>query len=243
MDSSQLRPIQQQAIALLMQGKAQVEVAEILRVDRVTVGRWIQQPEFSNALSAEMAGVQEQVNQRLRESQTKALDTIEAILEADKSSDRTRLDAAKFILDRVRSLPQPPQPRHGAVPIDEVMAMMNRHEVIIDRQASLLFELMGLGAADDYLNMNDCERVLLAIACECFATYMETGQPWQPSPDDLLVNELRSLVQSHPEQLEAALRHIEQSHYATEAIAEIEGEKRDRQHPDPGGDVAPAVEA
>lgn len=242
MDSSQLRPIQQQAIALLMQGKPQIEVAEILQVDRITIGRWIQQPEFSSALSTEMTKVQDQVNQRLRESQTKALDTIEAILEGDDSSDRTRLDAAKFIIDRARALPDLPEPPPTqGIPASEVLALLDDNISTLDHQAGLLFEIMGLGTVDDWLAMNDFEHIIWSIAFQSVATYRETGEFWKPDPDDLLITELRRLHREHPEQIEAAQRQNSQTYYV--AIAEIEGKERDRQHPDPGGDVATAVEA
>ncbi len=94
----ELTPIQQRAITLLLQGKSQTEIARELNIDRTTLWNWrTKDPVFTAELNKAQAELYAQAVSRLYSLTTKALETLEEILE--KSDDeQTKIKAASFIL-------------------------------------------------------------------------------------------------------------------------------------------------
>ena len=82
----------------LCQGETQRAVAGLLSIDEATISRWKQDPAFLAALNAAQADVQAATVEKLRNLQTKALDTLADLL--DSSEPRIKLSAASAILSR-----------------------------------------------------------------------------------------------------------------------------------------------
>lgn len=97
----ELTPIQQRAIALLLQGKSQTEIARELNIDRTTLWNWrTKDPVFTAELNKAQAELYERAVSRLYSLTTKALETLEGILE--KSNDeQAKIKVASFILKSV----------------------------------------------------------------------------------------------------------------------------------------------
>ena len=182
---SNLKPIQQQAIALLLEGLSQSAVARRLKVDRVTVARWVANAQFRQVLDEQIAAIQEAVTSEIRDVQLQAVDAIVSLLSNDEVHDRTRLEAAKYLLERGRNLPEPPPVR--GIPAREVEEFCAAQVDALDRCAAHASELLGL---PEYRALSPFERAALGVAAEAVATYLEVGHPWQPTPGDALLDEL-----------------------------------------------------
>ena len=195
---SNLKPIQQQAIALLLEGLSQSAVARRLKVDRVTVARWVADERFKKVLQEQLAAVQEAVNSEIRDAQLRAVDTIASFLGNSEVHDRTRLEAAKYLLERGRKLPEPPPVR--GIPAREVEEFCAAQVDALDRCAAHASELLGLPG--EYRALSPFERAALGIAADAVATYLEVGHPWQPTPGDALLTELITVARE-PESRDA----------------------------------------
>lgn len=196
----------------MMEGTSQVDIARRLGVDRVTVGRWYERDDFKAALNEQMAAVQGAVNAEIRDAQLKAIDTITAILDDPESSERARIEASKYILDKAASLPPPP-PVQG-IHTSEVLMMLDELETgyddIIDGMMGAMLEQAGFCTADEYRTMNPVERLALAIANEQLLVILNAAAV---GTDDLdfegsnlvfFIEEQCRHAKEHPEWVEAA---------------------------------------
>lgn len=204
---SRLRPNQQKALALMMQGMSQKDIADRLGVDRVTVGRWCEREDFRDALAAEMGEVQQLVNGEIRDMQLQAVHTIGALMDDPQSHERTRLDAAKFIIDRAANLPQP-EPIEG-IPANLVLSAIEDNLATLEATIGNLCEALGIATQSDYLAMSEPEQLLIGCVCEAVATWAESGEIWQPTDADPLVAGLANASRDNPGWLDVAAKRYE----------------------------------
>lgn len=86
------------ALSRLALGESPPKVAAALGLNRVTVWRWAQEPEFAATLADIQRDFTEAARKRLRGLTLAAVDTLEVLLESEDT--RAALGAANSILDR-----------------------------------------------------------------------------------------------------------------------------------------------
>lgn len=87
------------ALSLLAFGESPPRVAKTVGVNRTTVWRWTQEPEFAAVLAELHRDLTEIAKKRLRALAQSAVDTLDDLLESDDT--RAALGAANSILDRI----------------------------------------------------------------------------------------------------------------------------------------------
>ena len=104
MDDFNLSAIQIKAIDMIIDGFKLKDIAE--KVDRTqqTLCQWKKQPEFIARLNQIKAQGFAEVQNRFSKSTATAVETIDDIM-VNSKSDKARLDAAKFIIERVGLTP------------------------------------------------------------------------------------------------------------------------------------------
>lgn len=115
--STKLNETQHQAIVMLASGKPANAVAAALDVRKETVSRWRQLPEFQAEVNAIIEDVRESARNRLAAMAEKALEVIEADLQATDDPARRMRTAFKILqlmgTDRL-ALPERPLPTDPA---------------------------------------------------------------------------------------------------------------------------------
>lgn len=91
-----LTPVMWQAVALLVAGRRQVDVAQELDVTPETLSRWKTLPTFAAALNLAVRDAYEASVGQVRESAREALDVLRELLKA--SDERVRLQAALHVV-------------------------------------------------------------------------------------------------------------------------------------------------
>lgn len=93
-------PLRERARAQLAEGRTPTEVAEALGVERSTVWRWLQRPDFA-ALASQFNGTSvEGARARIGALVSDALEVLEAVLRDPGAPVQARIQAAREILDR-----------------------------------------------------------------------------------------------------------------------------------------------
>ena len=105
-----LSPKKLQAIALLLEGKSNVKVAEELGIDRATIARWRKEPGFTEFFQLQVAELKINQGNKLLNLSRKALDVIE------KSLDDGNLKAAVFVINRQDRLEEIANRNHADLP-------------------------------------------------------------------------------------------------------------------------------
>jgi transposase len=77
-----LEPQKLQALELLLLGKSNSAVARALEVDRSTIARWRQEPEFAELYQSQKSELQTEVKERLSLLMNEAIDVCQGALEA-----------------------------------------------------------------------------------------------------------------------------------------------------------------
>lgn len=126
-----LSPNQQTALALVLAGRCDREVAEEAGVSRQTIWRWRNEDvSFIAALNQERAAAWETTTDRLRTLNTKALDVVEQALDGSDTG------AALALLRLLsKSLPEPH--RFGPTSADEVAAQQRVDAAMVERDREL----------------------------------------------------------------------------------------------------------
>ena len=105
-----LSPKKLQAIALLLEGKSNVKVAEELGIDRATIARWRKEPGCTEFFQLQVAELKRNQGNKLLNLSRKALDVIE------KSLDDGNLKAAVFVINRQDRLEEIASRNHADLP-------------------------------------------------------------------------------------------------------------------------------
>lgn len=95
LDERQLR-----AVALIAEGRALVEVAKEVGVDRTTIWKWRNSTGFAKALSDAMSSGLEAAKSRIAALREKSLDVIESILDDVGAPPAVRLKAVEMVWSR-----------------------------------------------------------------------------------------------------------------------------------------------
>lgn len=90
------KEILEKAARQLAQGSTQTEVAKSLGVQRRTIRRWADDPDFLAAFEAETLKLQKRINAQIRRGAIRAVSTLSELM--DSESERIRLQAAKAML-------------------------------------------------------------------------------------------------------------------------------------------------
>ena len=77
-----MEPQKLQALELLLLGKSNSTVARALEVDRSTIARWRQEPDFSELYQSQKSELQSEVKERLSLLTNQAIDVFQGALEA-----------------------------------------------------------------------------------------------------------------------------------------------------------------
>lgn len=96
---SPLPPEQQRAAIMLIEGASQRDVAADLDMSEFTISRWVQTPEFRAYQNALLLDMRATAINKIRTLQTKALATIEELLEDKEAPHHVRLNAACKVLE------------------------------------------------------------------------------------------------------------------------------------------------
>ena len=105
-----LSPKKLQAIALLLEGKSNVKIAEELDVNRGTIARWRKEPEFNEFFQLQIAEIKMDRENRLLNLGCKALDVLA------KSLDDGNLRATIFLISRQDRLDEIANRNHADLP-------------------------------------------------------------------------------------------------------------------------------
>ena len=105
-----LPPKKLQAIALLLEGKSNVKIAEELDVNRGTIARWRKEPEFNEFFQLQIAEIKIDRENKFLNLSCKALDVIE------KSLDDNNFKAAVFVINRQDRLGEIASRNHADLP-------------------------------------------------------------------------------------------------------------------------------
>jgi len=92
---------QQKAISTLLSSKTIEQAAKQAGVSRKTLYTWLRAPDFKAALSEATGEVLENAVRRLTALTSKAIDTLESVIDNPKTNTASRIRAATAILDTV----------------------------------------------------------------------------------------------------------------------------------------------
>lgn len=98
-DVSELTPKQQRAIEALVQGKTNQEAAAAAGVNRKTITRWLQQPEFQTALRTAQHAAYDEAMADLAATSRLAVQRLRKLLNSSKTSEQGIISAARLVLD------------------------------------------------------------------------------------------------------------------------------------------------
>lgn len=90
-----------QAAAALASGERPAAICQRLRIDRSTLTRWQKSPEFQAICSELLSEQREEIVLKMRAAGTKAIDILVAAIEDKTTPMRVRVEAARYILDRL----------------------------------------------------------------------------------------------------------------------------------------------
>ena len=98
---TELRPIQERCIALLVQGTNIEDCARTLEISSGTIYKWLRQAAFTTALDARRAAVRAELHNAALSLGSEALEKIAALMRDTSAPKRVQLAAAEKILQRV----------------------------------------------------------------------------------------------------------------------------------------------
>ena len=101
-NDKQLNDKQLGAIQYLLAGQSQTETAELVDVDKATLWRWMQKPEFIAALNFERNEIHSANREYLRSLTSKAIGVLDKLM--DSKNEATKHRAAIAILDKGGSM-------------------------------------------------------------------------------------------------------------------------------------------
>ncbi|HML75431.1 MAG TPA: helix-turn-helix domain-containing protein [Anaerohalosphaeraceae bacterium] len=113
-----ISPKQEQAILALLDSKSIREAARKAQVSERQLFRWIKEPVFDAAYRKARAKIFETSVSRLQAVSTKAIDTLEKVLDSKKAHPSTKVSAARCVLENVRK----------AVELDELSVKLENIE-------------------------------------------------------------------------------------------------------------------
>ncbi len=114
-DPDKLDEKQELALAMIMQGEKDIEIAAALGINRKTIYRWRKYDEqFTKALDERQALMREMAQNSLLELTESALEAVRKALQDDDN--RVRLQAARMVLDMLKV--NKPEEKQGTTVID-----------------------------------------------------------------------------------------------------------------------------
>jgi hypothetical protein len=169
-------PQQTQAISLLAQGFTDVAVAKEISVDKSTIWRWKQNPDFLQAVDAELEAIQKDVKRILRSQTINAAKRIGQLVDEEDCPPRVQLDAAKEVLNRVAAI-EPQAPNEG-IPVSQAVQMVdevcNIATDALDAQTGMFYQLLGLvNDPDEYREWSDSKKAFYACQLDWISKWLE----------------------------------------------------------------------
>jgi hypothetical protein len=104
MEESTLSSNQMIAASLIALGEAKKKAAKAAKVSPQTISTWMQHSEFLRVIENLKIDILREAQDKLRGLTTEAVATIESLLR-DSENERTKFDAAKYILDTAKIIP------------------------------------------------------------------------------------------------------------------------------------------
>lgn len=115
-------PRKAQALELVLAGHTFTEIAELLEVDRSTLWRWRQEPDFDEALLERQTQVRDEVHARLMERSLAASDVLKKVMDDVDAPAMAKVAAVKLhfeLLGRHKGAPVQPAVQEDELETEE----------------------------------------------------------------------------------------------------------------------------